>query len=212
VRLRTLGAFAVAVVAVAGLAGCRTNVGTAAMVNGQRITESDVNDLVTHAGVDPKLAAQAAAQQQQIQPPKSQVLTFLIQEKVFEDTLDAEKVKHPEGALNAVHDAAASEFFQTNVSGTDFEATLKQRLPQFGITADFVSTLLRVAELRYLLHVHNPKAPSLMAIINRAKVSVTVSPRYGVWQPSQLSLSPAAPVPGYLSLQPGENAAAQPAG
>ena len=191
-----------AVLAVAVLAGCRTNVGTAAWVDGHRITDSDVKDLVTPTGIDPKLAAQAGAQQQQIQPPKTQVLTFLIQEAVYEDTLAAENIKYTEGKLNSVHDAALSEFLNATVSGTAFETSLAKRLPRFGIKPSFVAKLLRVAELRYLLHIHNQNA-SLTALVKRANVDVSVSPRYGSWQPNNLSVNPKVPVPAYLSVQPG---------
>jgi hypothetical protein len=202
VRFRALGAAVAVVLAVAGLAGCRTNVGTAAWVDGHRITDSDVKELVTPTGIDPSLAAQAAAQHQQIQPPKSQVLTFLIQEAVYEDTLAAENVKYTEGKLTSVHDAAISEFFQGTLSGTAFENKLAQRLPKFGIDSSFIAKLVRVAELKYLLHVNNQNTP-LNTLIERAKISVTVSPRYGTWEPKSLAVNPKAPVPGYLSVQPG---------
>ena len=50
VRARKLTALAAAVLAVAGLSACRSNVGAAAVVDGHRISESDVHTYLTAQG------------------------------------------------------------------------------------------------------------------------------------------------------------------
>jgi hypothetical protein len=218
VRLRIVIAAVAATVAVAGLAGCRTNVGTAASVGGHRITESSVNDYITPAGADPSLAAQAS-QSNQSASPRSQVLQYLIQEQLFEKTL-ASVGQHPTaGQLAGYHDAAASLLLQTQLTGSNLDKAIKQGLPRSGVKASFVAKYLRVQELEYAL-IKSRKLtqfPQLTALIKKAKVPVSVSARYGTWAPSSLSLDGKAVVPSYLTEQPapkagGQAQATQPAG
>jgi hypothetical protein len=209
VRLRKpIGASVAAILAVAGLAGCRTNVGTAATVGGHRITESRVNDYITPTGPSSAAAGQAAS-------PRSQVLQFLIQEQLFEKTLKSEGIEPTTGRLAAAHDPAASLLLQTELTGSALDAAVRKGLPQGGIRAGFVKTFLRVQELEYLLIQgrHLTKLSELLALIKKAKIGVSVSPRYGRWSAANLALSGKAVLPPYLSAQPVPGAAAsQPVG
>lgn len=215
-RLRTLGATVAAVLAMAGLAGCRTNVGTAAAINGHRITESDVNDFLNPSGIAPSAAAQAKAQGQTIPAPRSLVLQFLIQEQVFKQTLAHYRIKYTPGELAASHDAAAGLLLQTRLTGSGLDAAIDKQLPSSGVKANFRATFLRVEELEYKLIKTRKltQLAELLALIKGAKISVSVSPRYGTWDPTQLTLSGKAVVPAYLSVQPtaGGAVTSQPAG
>jgi hypothetical protein len=204
VRLRKLsGATAAAILAVAGLAGCRTNVGTAASVDGHRISESRVNDFVTATGPSSAAGSQSAS-------PRSQVLQYLIQEQLFTKTLAFLKKTPSEGALAAAHDPAATLLLQTQLSGRDLDNAVRKGLPSSGIKADFGATFLRVQELEYTIIQAKrlTKLAELLALIKQAKISVSVSPRYGHWNPATLSLDGKAVVPSYLSAQPVPGAAA----
>jgi hypothetical protein len=214
VRLRTLGAVLAAVLATAGLAGCRTNVGTAATIDGHRITESDVNGYVTPSGPDAGVAANAS-KNNQVVSPRSQVLQFLIQEQVFSRTLASLGKRPTEAQLAASHDQAASVLLQTELTGAALDRAIRTGLPKSGIEAKFVKVYLRVQELEYAIIQSRQltQLPELLALIKKADVKVSVNPRYGKWSPRSLGLDGKAAVPSYLTVQPGAGGAAStPAG
>jgi hypothetical protein len=209
VRVRRLAAVAVAtLLGIAGLAGCRTNVGVAAIVGSHHITESDVNGYITPKGVDPSVAANAAGQGQ-IVSPRSQVLQYLIQEQVFQQTLASFGPVPSAGRLAAMHDAAASTLLQTQLAGDALDKAVRTGLPTSGISAKFTATFLRVQELEYAIITAKrlQQLPELLALIKKAHVRVSVSARYGTWDPAKLGLDAKVPVPSYLKVQPGPGAA-----
>jgi hypothetical protein len=203
-----VSALVIAAVAVAGLSGCRTNVGTAATVNGSKISESDVGKYITAEGVDPSLAAQANGQ---VKSPRSQVLEFLIQQRVFERTLDTIGGVPSDTALSASHDEAASVLSQTQLSGAAFDTEIGRELVRAGVKSDFLRVFLRVQELEYAIIKRRSltQLSELLTLIRKAGVTVSVSPRYGKWDANTLSLDGKPAVPSYLSVQPTPNAAAQ---
>jgi hypothetical protein len=204
VRLRTLTAAVVAVLATAGLAGCRTNVGTAATINGHRITDSDVNHYITPAGPDAAAAANAS-KSNQVVSPRSQVLQFLIQQQVFTGTLKSFGKVPTDAQLAASHDEAASVLLQTELKGAALDQAIQKGLPKSGIKPDFVKVYLRTQELEFAIIKSRQltQLPELLALIKKAGVHVSVSPRYGKWSPSTLGLDGKAAVPSYLTVQPG---------
>jgi hypothetical protein len=203
VRLRILTVLVATSLAVAGLAGCRTNVGTAATVSGHRITESEVNGFVTPTGVDPSVAANAR-KSNQVVSPRSQVLQYLIQEQVFTKTLASFGTVPSAGQLAGLHDEAASVLLQTQLTGAALDKAIRQGLPSSGISAKFLKTYLRVQELEYAIIKTRKlsRLAELLALIKKAGVTVSVSPRYGKWDPHTLGLDGKVAVPSYLSVQP----------
>jgi hypothetical protein len=207
VRVRIVAAAAAAALAVAGLTGCQSGVGSAASVGSHKIGESSVDNNVTPSGVSPSAAAQAQAAGQTIPPPKGQVLSLLIQQELFERTLDNTGGVPSDAQLTASQDTATKTLTGQTVSAADLEKTL----PEFGVKASFVPTYLRVLELEYAL-VERKKLTQLtdlVTLIDKQNLPVTVNPRYGTWKPSALSVSGTAAVPGFLDVQ---SAAAAPAG
>lgn len=204
-RLRTLGAAVAALLAVAGLAGCRTNVGTAAVVNGHRISESDVNHYVRPQGADPAFVAQVQKSGQTLPAPRSFILHYLIQEQVFERTLAYLGHVPSEGTLASYHDAAVRTFTQIQATGSALDREITRNFTKAGMTADFTSVFLRTSELEYAIikSKHLTQLSQLAALVKRAGVQVSVSPRYGRWKPNQLALSQTVSTPAYLSVQPG---------
>lgn len=192
----------VAVLAVAGLAGCKTNVGTAATVDGHRITESDVNNYVTPTG---------SQNGGQTVPPRTLVLEFLVQQRIFEQTLRylAKDHKLPsEGVLASYHDAAASVLFQTSLTGKGLDAAIAKGLPKSGVRASFAATYLRATELEYAI-IKSQKLnqlSDLVALVKKAGVDVSVAARYGTWHEESLSIDGKPPTPGYLSVAPSQQA------
>jgi hypothetical protein len=208
VRARTLSRAAVAIVAAttaaAVLSGCRSNVGVAATVNGDRISESTVSKYVTHEGADPSVAAQAEQQGQPLSAPQPFVLRILILASLFENALAKNGGVPGSGALAAVHDQAAQAVLQTAAAGRDVEREEGGRLEQIGVSASFAPVLVRAVEMNYILVSERLKSTPLSTALRKAGADVTVNPRYGAWDPKSLNLddSDAAGLPGYLKLQP----------
>jgi hypothetical protein len=202
--LRTIAATAAATLALGGLAGCRTNVGTAATVGGLRITESGVNDFLTPTGADPSAVAAAKAQGQQPASPRSQVLQVLIQQRLFERTLAANGGVPAAGPLAASHDKAAQVLLQTSVAGSALDRSLASGLQRSGIRSSFGKTYLRTIELEYTLIVRKrlTRLPELVALIDKVHAPVKVSRRYGSWDAKTLAVDTSRGVPGFVTLQP----------
>lgn len=204
-KLRILGAALAATLTVTGLASCRTNVGTAAVVNGHRITESDVTDYLTPTGPDPSYAAQAEQSGQSLVPPRTQILQVLIYEQLFERALAKTHNGNvpSEGEIAALHDKAAASIMQTPLTGNALDRELRRELPKQGIEADFVPTLLRFEELEYAVVTDNKISSSdqLVAVLKRSGARVRVGARYGTWDTATLSLDGKPVVPAYLHVQ-----------
>jgi hypothetical protein len=204
VRFRRLGALvAAAALCAVGLAGCRTNVGTAASVGTMRISESDVNRYVTTAGPAPSVVSQARTQGQDV-APKSEVLQYLIQDEVFRKALAAHGGVPNAGALAASQNAAAKLLFQTQLTGSALTKALAQGLTRSGIRASFAQRYLTVQTLEYTLITRQQLSQfaQLAALVNKAGARVSVSSRYGKWDRASLQLDRAKAVPSFLKLQP----------
>ena len=200
-RRRIVPALVAAALATTLLAGCKSNVGVAARVDGATISESDVNKYVSPKGVASAVAAQAG---DQTVSPRAEILHFLIQEQVFERTLRSLNVRPSAGELAAQHDAAASTLLQTQLTGADLDRTLDRQLPRSGVRAAFRNTFLRVQELEYLLITKRKltQFSQLVAIVRQAGIKVSVSPRYGTWDAANLQLNGKSPLPSFVSAQP----------
>jgi hypothetical protein len=203
VKMRIVAVAAAGTLAVSGLAGCRTNVGTAATVDGRRISESTVSSYLTPEGPD-----KSASQNGQAVSARSQILQVLVQEKVFEKTLESIRANQSlptESQLTALHDQAASVLLQTNLTGGALDKALRQGLPRSGIKASFAKSYLRVQELEFAIIKAKrlSRLPELLALIKKAHVAVSVSPRYGTWDTKNLAVNAKGSIPSYLSIQPG---------
>jgi hypothetical protein len=211
VRVRTLGAVVAAVLALAGLTACRTNVGTAATVDGQRITESDVNRYVTHAGPDKTYIAQVSQNGGSVPSPRSFVLGILLREKVFERTLASLGSVPSEGQLSSYRADATNILSSGQTSAADsFEAAVRRGLPKLGVSSKFSSAYMRVGELEYAIV--KAKNSNVAALVKQAGIRISVSPRYGAWDPNQVFLRSGPALPSYLTVQGSTSPAAQPGG
>ena len=190
-RLRRIGACAVAVLALAGLSACRTKAGAAAFVGGHRITDGDITRYLTVKST-PYPNQQGAEVR-----PKSLVLATLIQEKLFEKAL---AVKGPP-ATNAELDKLKSDVLQGAT-----EAQLTTEITSSNFTASFEAQYLRSRELFGLFGQRSGATTSdeVVANLNKLGIRVQVSPRYGAWNGPQLALDngvdPA--LSSVLSLEP----------
>jgi hypothetical protein len=198
VRFRKLativGIAAVAALAVTGLSACRTNVGSAAVIGGHHISDTDITKYLTPQAKPFQVAGQSTGGSQTI-VPRSYVLQTLILGRLFEQALADTKGGLPsEGELSAadqqVTQGATKEqeeaqytkygfkapFAKLDVRNSTYEAILAQRL---GATQD---------------------AGPILKEIKKLNIPVSVSGRYGTWDSSTLSLSdePTAGLPSFV--------------
>lgn len=203
-RARTCAAAAVLALSAVVLAGCHTNVGTAATVNGHRISESDVSSYVSHAGPKPQLLPGASGQT--LPAARTFVLQILIAERLFDRAVEANGGPASAADLAKIHDAAVQGALQAPGSGAvlDRQATVVMRA--LGVTDSFVSHYVRTIELEYVLAVQRIHASSAAQFTNavlKTDPKVSVNPRYGKWQQKAMSIdgSDSAGLPSFLTLQ-----------
>lgn len=211
-RLRKLTAAALAVLAVTGLSACKSNAGAAAVVDGHRISDSDVAKYVNQAGPDAQRLSQAAAQGQTLPPLKPTVASYLVQEQVYVGALDRTGDVPDAGALAALHDRAAAALLGAQSGGAEFDKLLTDEIVSDGFTHAFAGVVIRVAELKWALieRVKANQLSELIAAVDKLKISVSVSPRYGKWNPAQLTLAgPETTIPGFLTLTGTSSAGSQ---
>ncbi len=186
-----------AVLAVAGLAACKTNVGTAVVIDGHRVTESDVNDYVTPA-------AQPVQEQSNTGsvisiPPRSFVVSELINEQL---------------GLDLVHHVPRFEKFTSTQLDARMNATLAGKTPTAeaeslglkGYPESFYRIVLRVRELGNLLQQQAQAGTDINKILTSLDFPVSVNPRYGSWNKKKFSFDSAPPVPSFLSVVPQQQA------
>jgi hypothetical protein len=186
VRLRTIGAAAAAVLAIGGLAGCKTNVGTAAVIDGHRVTESDVNQYLT-------ANAQPIAQQDGTQlSPRSFVVTTLINQRLGFALLKVIP------SISNTTEAQLDARLQRDLEGKS-PAEVADQIGLHGYTADFARLYLQVRELIILVQQQPPNVRQ--DAFDKIDFDVSVSPRYGQWDNKQFSFQPGPRTPAYLDVQ-----------
>jgi hypothetical protein len=196
-RRRIVPALVAAALATTVLAGCKSNVGVAARVGGTSISESDVNKYV-----DPKGAPSAAANQNA--SARSVILSVLVQEQVFEQILRQQGVRPSAGEVAAQHDAAGL-VLNTQLTGSDLDRAIEQQvLAKLGIKRSLRPVFLRTYELEFLLvkHTNVQQFSELVAFVKKAHVHVSVAPRYGTWDATNLQVNGTSPLPSFVSAQP----------
>jgi len=175
VKFRHLAACAVAVLTLIGLSGCRTKVGSAAFVGGDRITDGDVGKYLTV-----KSTPYSNQRGNEVRP-RSLVLGVLIQEQLFEKALAANGVAATDAELDKVKD---------DVLRGVSEEQLTSEITKSNFTGSFEPLYLRSQELFVLFgqRAGARSAEDVVAALNKVGIRVQVSPRYGTWNGSHLSL------------------------
>ncbi|MFN2518989.1 MAG: hypothetical protein ABR604_08120 [Jatrophihabitantaceae bacterium] len=202
-KLRTaLATAALMAVAAGGLTACETKVGQAAIVDGHRISETDLGSYISPAGPSPSVLA-AAAQAGRGVYPKSQVVQILVQQQLFESVLARNGGVPSNGELASLHDQAAATFLGTQLTGAKLDAYITSAQGAYGYAAKYAKALLRTIELEAALVV-KLKARSLsdlVAAVATLHLTVQVNPRYGKWDPKTLALGgPETTIPDFLKL------------
>jgi hypothetical protein len=195
VRTRLL-VLLVAAVAVLGLAGCQTKTGAAAVVGGSRVTEKDVSDYLVADGANPARA-------------KLFVLTFLVKERLYSQYLAGHGGVPSAADLAETHDDAVSTFLSQDLgTGAAADAQIDKALVAAGVKASLRPTVLRAAGYEYTaLTKINKQADQFFATVGSAGIKVSISPRYGSWDPKLQDVA-AVKVPDFLAVTPTPTASA----
>jgi hypothetical protein len=195
---RRLPALLAATLALTLLAACRTHVGAAAFVNGTRIGESDVHDLILASGPNAAGVANAQRNGGSVLNARTTVTSILVTDLVFRAVL-ARRGELPSNAtLRQLHDTALA-FFGAQTGGTQIDESLGANLVENGLKVSLLAKLLDNYELEYVL-IQRVKAQSLADVskaVADAKVKISINPAYGAWDAANVRVG-SAPLPPFL--------------
>jgi hypothetical protein len=165
VKLRKLTVALVAALALVGLAACSSNAGTAAVVDGHKISESDVGQYL-------QPNAQPFSNGQNKVVPKSLALNTLIAERIYDKAL-----KENGGAPS---DAELNQAQQQALQGQK-KSDLRKQVVKSGFTKSFVPVYLRVQSLPVLLNERVQNGQDQKKIVASLDADVDVNASYGTW-------------------------------
>ncbi|HST46812.1 hypothetical protein [Jatrophihabitans sp.] len=173
-RLRPLAVLPVLLLGCLGLVGCDSKAGTAAVVDGHRITEKELSRYLP-ANAKPIEAGDGSSST----PAKTFVLQYLVRNQVFPLLLAASGSPVTDAQLEAGRAAA--------LTGTT-EAELTDQITKAGLSARFEPVLLRNRELLNLLRAKLTTDKQIDDALAKIKNKVSLNPRYGSWDERSLSL------------------------
>lgn len=176
VKLRTLAALAALAIAGLGLTGCDSKAGTAAVVNGSRISETQLSDYLA-PNAQPITVSNSDGSTFGV-PARVFVLQYLIRNQVFPLLLSSTGSPVNEDQLNADRAAAI---------GGD-EASLQKQIAVAGLKPRFEEVLLRDRELTDLVGKKLATQQQLTAALAKVKDVVSINPRFGSWDESSLRI------------------------
>jgi hypothetical protein len=199
---RALGSVPVAIIAMLALAGCEVHAGAAATVDGSTISERTLSSYLnpTIPALTDSAGNSTAA--------RTFVLQALLQEKVLEALFN-----HAAGGPPTAAQLAAAKASLLSQSQTTEAAVLKQ-VTSLGLPAKLEPHLLHTEALAVLLPQRLGSQAEQEAAVKKFGGQVSVSPRYGQWNPATLTLTEfgknqvpsvvtyTAPLPGDVSASP----------
>ena len=176
VKLRTLAALAALAIAGLGLTGCDSKAGTAAVVNGNRISETQLSDYLA-PNAQPITATNSDGSSFSV-PARVFVLQYLIRNQVFPLLLSRTGSPVTEDELSADRAAAI---------GGD-EATLQKQIAAVGLRPRFEEVLLRDRELTDLVGKKLTTQQQITDAVAKIKDVVRINPRFGSWDNATLTI------------------------
>jgi hypothetical protein len=186
VRRRLPVAAASAALAATLLTACHSNVGAAATVDGHRITESDVSKYV---GVNAQgIPEQDSGTGQTTNvPPKSFVLSTLINSQLFEKVLRELRTESGRAYPTPAEFAAAEA---SVLQGATLDQ-LKQGVQRSGLKGSFASVYLRERAFEAILsdEASADNGAKLDQVIAKLHPKVSVNPRFGSWDQKTFTLA-----------------------
>jgi hypothetical protein len=198
VKVRALLVLPAVLIAGIGLSACSdTKVGTSAVVNGDKISDSEVSGYLTR-NVAPIQNSDGTTTN-----PRQLVLSSLIQDKIFADLFAANGGVPSQSDLNKLESDA--------LQGQTRQATLSS-ITSAGLEPKFLDLRLHTVEMQVLL-TQKYSSTQLNSLLAKARQNVSVSAQYGSWDPTNLTLNPisAKQLPSGVTLDtplPGDSSAA----
>lgn len=173
-KIRLLGVLPVIALACVGLTGCDSKAGTAAVVGGHKISESDLSSYL-HPDAPPVQSSDGSSSI----AAKTFALQYLVQNEVFPALLAAN------GSPVTAADLATAR--SRVLQGSD-EQVLVAQITKSGFTSKFEPIVLRNHELLTILQAKLTTNERATAAIAKLKEGISISPRYGSWDAQSLSL------------------------
>ncbi len=173
-KLRPLAVLPVLLLGSLGLVGCDSKAGTAAVVNGHRISEKELSRYLP-ANARPIQSSDGSNST----PAKKFVLQYLVRNQMFPLVLAAAGAPVTEAQLQAS---------KASVLGGTTEAELTKQLVQAGLTERFEPVLLRNNEMLSLLRAKLTTQKQVDDALAKVKDKVSINPRYGSWDLASLSV------------------------
>jgi hypothetical protein len=173
-KLRPLAVLPVLLLGCLGLVGCDSKAGTAAVVDGHRITEKDLSRYLP-ANARPIVSSDGSNST----PAKKFVLQYLVRNQVFPLVLAAAGAPVTEAQLQAS---------KASVLGGTSEAELTQQLVTAGLKEQFEPVLLRNNEMLSLLRAKLTTQKQVDEALAKVKDKVSINPRYGSWDLASLTV------------------------
>lgn len=177
-RFRWLAAAALCALGALTLTGCDSKIGTAAVVDHSKISESDVSRYLDPAAEDASRARDLSLQYQ-------------LREKLFTVALRRKNALPSDAELQKLHDQALSNLLGQQVSGAQADATLRASMKQNGLRPSFADELVRSFELEltYARVIKADQESQVAADLAKQKIPVSVNPRYGSWDTSTFAFT-----------------------
>lgn len=194
-KFRVTAAALAAVLAMAGLAGCKTNIGTAAVIDGHRVTESDVSQYLTANAQPVTQQDQNTGATTQVSP-RSFVVAWLINSQLYAKIISV---------IPSVSDTTTAKLdsqLHKDLAGKSVTQFAESH-GLHGFTEDFDRLVLRTQEMIVVLQDAQANGVDVSAAFRKLDFPVSVSPRYGRWDNKQFLFTSGASVPSYLDVQPG---------
>jgi hypothetical protein len=176
VRIRSLAVLTALALGCLSLTACDSKAGTVAVVNGSRISESQLASYLT-ANAKP-ISATASDGTPISVPARTFVLQYLIRNEVFPLLLARTGSPATESQLAAGRASAI---------GGDEQSLLNQ-IAAVGLKPKFEQVLLRDRELVALVGKKLTTQQQVTDALAKVKNLVTVNPRFGSWDEASLSL------------------------
>jgi SurA N-terminal domain len=190
VRAPKLIVAAVLVLWAVSATACQSKAGAAAVVDGQRISDSEVAQYV-QPGAQPVQQSDGSTV-----IPKHAVIDSLIQTQLYEKALAANGGPATQAELDQ-----ATQAVLAGHSKSDLET---QVLKPAGLKSNFTDVFLNGHALTQVL-VHRlgiTQNVQLLAVLSKLHTNIQVSPRYGAWDAPNFSFSTAANagLPSFVTL------------
>jgi hypothetical protein len=173
-RLRSLALLPVLALSCLGLVACDSKAGTAAIVNGHKITEKELSRYVP-ASAPPIPTGDGSTST----PAKTFVLQYLVRNEVFPLLLAAAGGSVTEAQLQAG---------KAEALGGSTEAELTRQITQAGLSERFEPVLLRNRQLLNVVRAKLSTDKQVADALVKIKDKVSINPRYGSWDLNSLSV------------------------